>query len=58
MSATEALAALNTVVELAKQFPELIADIEAIFAHLKAGTDPTPAVKAAQVAAAEKFLGI
>lgn len=54
----EALAILASVVDLVKQFPELIADIEAVFAHVKAGTDPTPAAKALQVAAAEKLLGI
>ena len=58
MSVAEAVAAISTITELVKQFPELISAIEAVIADLKAGKDATPAVKAAQVAAAEKFLGI
>lgn len=58
MNAATAVEAIDSIVSLAKQVPELISAIEGIFEAIKAGNDPTPAIKAAQVAAAEKFLGI
>lgn len=58
MIATDAVTAIETVAKLAEQHPDLLTDLEAIYTALRAGKDPTPAVKAAQVSAAEKFLGI
>lgn len=58
MNANTALVAIESLVALAKEFPEIISAIEKIFEALRTGQDPAPAVKAAQVAAAERFLGI